>query len=88
MTGTSATVAFQIQPADTTYWSPTVTTSFTTVVNSADKGNNVVTFTKGLTVQLSPQGGGSYNLFLTGNITDNGDTYPVTGLPIGSYTPT
>jgi hypothetical protein len=36
MTGTTATVAFQIQPADTAYWTPTVTTSFVTVMNSAD----------------------------------------------------
>lgn len=87
MTGTSATVAFQIQPADTTYWSPTVTTSFVKVINSSNKGNNVVTFTQGLTVTLSPQGDGSYVVLLDGNITDSGDTYPIVGAPIGNYTP-
>jgi hypothetical protein len=87
MTGTTAVVAFQIQPADTTYWSPTVTTSFTTVVNSSNKGNNVVTFNQGLTVSLSPQGGGSYVVLLNGNINDSGDTYPIVGAPIGNFTP-
>lgn len=87
MTGTTATMAFQIQPADTAYWTPTVTTSFVTVINSADKGNNVVTFAKGLTLTLSPQGAGSYTLLLNGNIVDSGDTYPVVGQVIGSFTP-
>lgn len=87
MTGTSAQVQFQIQPSDTTYWSPTVTTSFVTVVNSAAKGNNVVIFTQGLTVTLSPQDSGSYVVLLSGNITDSGDIYPIVGAPIGQYTP-
>jgi hypothetical protein len=87
MTGTTATIAFQIQPADTTYWSPTVTTSFTTVINSSNKGNNVVTFQQGLTVTLSPQTSGGYVVLLNGNITDSGDTYPIVGAPIGTYTP-
>lgn len=86
MTSTSAMVQFQIEPTDTTYWSPTVTTSFVTVSNSADKGNNVVTFNKGLTVTLSAQTNGSYVVLLSGNITD-GDIYQIVGAPIGTYTP-
>lgn len=87
MTGTTTTVAFQIQPNDVAYWSPQVSTSFTTVTNSSDKGNDVVTFTKGLTVKLLAQTSGAYTVIVTGNITDSGDTYQVEGLTIGSYTP-
>jgi hypothetical protein len=88
MTNTTATVQFQIEPADMAYWSPTVTTSFVTVINSSNKGNNVVTFNEGLTVTLSPQSNGSYSVLLSGNITDSGDTYPIVGAPIGNYTAT
>lgn len=87
MTGSTATTAFQVEPSDTAYWSPQVSTSFTTVTNSSDKGNNVVTFTKGLTVQLLPQESGSYTVIATGNIIDSGDTYPLVGLVIGTFTP-
>jgi hypothetical protein len=47
----------------------------------------VVTFAKGLTLTLSPQGAGSYTLLLNGNIIDSGDKYPVVGQVIGSFTP-
>lgn len=87
MTATTASIAFQILPKDTSYWAPSVSISFTKVVNSSAKGNNVVTFAEGLAVTLSTQGAGGYNVFVTGNIIDGGDTYPVIGAIVGTYTP-
>jgi hypothetical protein len=87
ITSTSASVAFQIQPADTPYWTPSVSVSFTAAENAKDVGNNVVTFNAGLTLTLNPQTGGGYVLLVAGPITDNGTKYPLVGQVVGTYTP-
>jgi|TARA_R110000751_G_scaffold35861_5_gene88068 hypothetical protein len=87
MDGTTAKVAFQILPNAVAYWSPQVSTSFTTVTNNAPKGNDVVTFTEGLQVQMLPQTGGSYTVVVNGTITDSGSSYPIQSIVIGTFTP-
>jgi hypothetical protein len=87
ITSTSASVAFQIQPQDTAYWTPTVTTTFTSVSNPTAKGNAVVQFDVNLSVTLNPQQGGGFVVLVAGPITDSGSTYNLTGQPVGTYTP-
>jgi len=77
-------IAFQYNNA-TTYWSPQVSSSFTTVQNGADVGNGVVTFTEGLTVQYLPQTGGTYTVIVTGTIIDSGSKYLIKGKSLGLY---
>ncbi|MBB4952051.1 hypothetical protein H4S14_000093 [Agrobacterium vitis] len=86
MTATTAQASFQIMPTDISYWSPSVATSFVTATNATDTGNGVVIFNKGLTLQMLPQGNGSYTVIVTGNITDNGTVYPIAGMAVGTYT--
>jgi hypothetical protein len=86
MTSTSATVAFQIQPTDSAYWTPTVTTAFVSVSNPTTKGTGVVTFDVGLTVTLNPQQGGGFVVLVAGPITDSGSTYNLQGQVVGTYT--
>jgi hypothetical protein len=88
MTSTSATVAFQIQPTDAPYWTPTVTTAFVSVSNPTVKGTGVVTFDIGLTVTLNPQQGGGFVVLASGPITDSGSIYNLQGQVVGTYTPT
>ncbi|MBK9941477.1 MAG: hypothetical protein U0Z44_20015 [Kouleothrix sp.] len=68
-----------------TYWSPSLSSSNTTAVNDRDRGNAVVTFKKGLTVEYLPQAGGSYLVTVTGDIVDSGSTYTVTGKSLGTF---
>jgi hypothetical protein len=57
------------------YWQPSVSNSAPTAVNAMDRGNAIVTFTKGLTVTLTQGSGGAYTVFLNGGIIDNGTVY-------------
>lgn len=87
MNATTAQISFQVLPTGTAYWSPQVSTSFTTVSLSKDVGNDVVTFKSGLTVTLSAQIGGGYNVLLNGQISDSDSVYTQTGRLIGTYVP-
>lgn len=88
MSAAMAQVSFQVLPAGTTYWSPQVSTSVTTMSLSKDVGNNVVTFISGLTVSLSALQGGGYVVLVSGHINDSGAMYTLSGLVIGTYAPT
>lgn len=57
------------------YWSPSVGISAPKAVNAVDRGNAIVTFTKGLTVVLQQSTGGAYNVTVSGDIIDNGTLY-------------
>lgn len=81
---TSANMTFNI--IYTPYWSTKVTVSTTSAVNTRDMGNGIATFKTGLTVNLKKTSTGGYNLSVSGNIIDNGETYTFTNFPIGSYT--
>lgn len=87
ITSTSASVAFQIQPGDVAYWTPTVTTTFASVSNPTAKGNAVVQFDVNLAVTLNPQTAGGFVVLVSGPITDSGSTYNLSGQPVGSYVP-
>jgi hypothetical protein len=77
-------LAFQYNNV-TTYWSPSVSSSFTEVTNDRDRGNGVVTFTKGLLVEYLSQAGGYYTVIVTGKIIDSGSEYNLRGKPIGTF---
>ncbi|NER92714.1 MAG: hypothetical protein F6J86_02435 [Symploca sp. SIO1B1] len=80
------TTQFAFQYNNTqTFWSPSVSTGFTTATNAADVGNSIVTFTKGLTVQYLPQSAGMYTVIVTGTIIDGGTQYPLKGQFLGSF---
>lgn len=87
MDAVTAQVSFQVLPTDTPYWSPQVSTSFTTVSLGRDVGNAVVTFKSGLKVTLSAQQGGGYVVLLNGDIVDGDSVYTQSGRLIGTYTP-
>ena len=67
------------------YWAPAVSSSFTTVENDRDRGNAVVTFMKGLTVEYLPLAGGYYTVTVTGKIKDSGSIYTVSGKSLGTF---
>jgi len=67
------------------YWAPSVSSAFTTVTNDKDRGNAVVTFMEGLTVEYLPLAGGYYTVIVTGKIRDSGSVYTVTGKSLGTF---
>lgn len=67
------------------YWSPMVSSSFTSASLSKDMGNAVVTFKEGLTVDYLPQAGGMYTVTVTGEIDDGGTIYNLKGKSIGTF---
>lgn len=69
----------------TPYWAPSVSSAFTTVVNDRDRGNAVVTFMEGLTVEYLPLSGGYYTVTVTGKIKDSGSTYTLQGKSLGTF---
>lgn len=78
------TVAFQYNNV-TTYWSATVSSATQTVTLSADRGNSVVRFRKGLTLTYLAQAGGLYTVTVDGTITDSGSDYVLTGRTLGTF---
>ncbi|HWS53783.1 MAG TPA: hypothetical protein VN228_06645 [Pyrinomonadaceae bacterium] len=68
-------IAFMSPQNGFAYWSPSVAITAPKAVNATDKGNAIVTFTKGLTVTLQQSSGGVYSVFVSGDIIDNGTLY-------------
>ncbi len=67
------------------YWSPAISSANTTVTNDRDRGNAVVTFKKGLTVEYLPQAQGKYTVIVSGTIVDGGGEYVLTGKSLGTF---
>lgn len=72
--------------AGTTYWTVMLSTSVVSVVLSSKRGNAVVTFQPGLTAYLVANGSAGMNIFLTGDVIDDGTTYSMTGTFLGTFT--
>ncbi|MEM7481911.1 MAG: hypothetical protein AAF481_12120 [Acidobacteriota bacterium] len=69
----------------TIYWTVLLSSANTQVVNSKDRGNEVVTFKKGLTTDFLSQAGGAYSITATGEIVDDYTSYQITGKQLGSF---
>lgn len=69
----------------TTYWSPQVSSAFTSAENPVDVGNAVVTFMAGLTVNYRSQSAGYYTVTVDGPIKDSGTVYKLVGLTLGLF---
>lgn len=67
------------------YWSPSVSSAFTSTTLGNDIGNAVVTFKEGLKVEYLPQSGGMYTVVVNGQIEDGSSTYDLTGKSIGTF---
>lgn len=67
------------------FWQPSVSLKSTTVVNDKDRGNSVVTFMQGLTIEYKDLGGRHYTVFLTGQIKDNGKIYDFRTRRLGTF---
>lgn len=67
------------------YWSPIVNSSTKEITNDRDRGNDVVTFTKGLRVTYTPLFNGYYTVLVDGEIVDSGSTYKITGKSLGTF---
>ncbi|HEX8457913.1 MAG TPA: hypothetical protein VF656_11500 [Pyrinomonadaceae bacterium] len=79
-TNNSTTVQFYSPQNGIVWWTAAVSSALKTAVLSGDIGNAVVTFKQGLTVTYAATGtGGAYNVFLSGNIVDNGSLYTFAG---------
>lgn len=73
-------VAFDSPQNVFTWWTGTVSSSLKTATLGADMGNAIVTFQKGMTLTYQASGtSGAYNVFMNGNILDNGNLYTFTG---------
>lgn len=79
-TNNTTTVQFMAPGNGLVWWTAVVSAATKSASLTADTGNAVVTFKTGLTVTYVAAGtGGVYNVFLTGNIVDNGTNYSFTG---------
>ncbi|HKP87327.1 MAG TPA: hypothetical protein VJZ26_14580 [Blastocatellia bacterium] len=67
------------------YWAPQVSSAFPNTENDKDRGNAVVTFMQGLTVEYLPLSGGYYTIIVNGKIKDSGSTYNVQGKSLGTF---
>lgn len=73
-------VAFDSPQNAFTWWTGTVSSSLKTATLGADMGNAIVTFKKGMTLTYQASGtSGVYNVFMNGDIVDNGNVYSFTG---------
>ena len=61
----------------TLYWSPVVSINLATAVNDQDRGNAIVIFMQGLTVEYVALSGGYYTVTATGKIKDSGNIYDI-----------
>lgn len=84
ISSTYAKVSFNI--IYNVWWYASVSLSTTSCVNPKNTGNGTATFKAGLTVNLIKTSTGGYNLTVSGDIVDCGDTYRLINFPIGSYT--
>ena len=79
-TNNTTTVQFMAPGNGLVWWTAVVSAATKSASLVADTGNAVVTFKTGLTITYVAAGtGGQYNVFLTGNIVDNGTNYNFTG---------
>lgn len=67
------------------YWSPGISSANTSATNDRDRGNGVVTFKKGLTVEYLSQAQGKYTVIVSGTIVDGGGEYNLTGKSLGTF---
>jgi hypothetical protein len=67
------------------YWTVMLSTSAVDVALSSNRGNAVVTFQKGLNAHLTANGSAGFNIFLSGNIVDDGTTYSLVGTYLGTF---
>ncbi|MBB4952055.1 hypothetical protein H4S14_000097 [Agrobacterium vitis] len=77
------TIAFQT--GNVTYWTAQLSTANVNVMLSANRGNAVVTFRRGLSLQLIANGSAGFNIFLTGVVSDDGTEYSLTGAFLGTF---
>ncbi len=77
-------VYFQVE-AKSTYWTVLLSAANTRVRNAQDRGNDLVTFRKGLEVDYLAQAGGSYSIQVSGRILDDGTNYRLTGKILGTF---
>jgi hypothetical protein len=80
------TTSIQFQTNGVSYWNPTVSANLVQSTLGSDQGNSQVTFKKGLTVKYLPKSSTSYSVTVTGQIVDNGTSYNLSGLNIGTFT--
>jgi hypothetical protein len=79
-TNNTTTVQFMAPGNGLVWWTAVVSAATKSAFLVADTGNAVVTFKSGLTITYVASGtGGAYNVFLSGNIVDNGTGYSFTG---------
>ena len=79
-TNNTTTIQFMAPGNGLVWWTAVVSAATKSASLVADTGNAVVTFKTGLTITYVASGtGGVYNVFLTGNIVDNGTNYSFTG---------
>jgi hypothetical protein len=78
-------ITIVFRTGNVTYWTVMLSTSVVNVVLSSNRGNAVVTFQQGLTVHLTANGSAGFNIFLSGNIVDDGTTYSLTGTYLGTF---
>jgi hypothetical protein len=76
----STTIQFYSPQNIFVWWTAVVSNAIKSAVLAADIGNAVVTFKQGLTLTYVAGGtSGAYNVFLSGNIVDNGSLYTFAG---------
>jgi hypothetical protein len=68
-----------------TYWTVMLSTSVVSVALSSNRGNAIVTFQAGLKVYLVANGAAGFNIFLSGEVIDDGTTYKLTGTYLGTF---
>lgn len=78
------TVAFRVRGV--TYWTVLLSSADVDVALSNNRGNAVVTFHQGLAVRLTANGAAGFNLFASGTIVDDGASYALTGVFLGTFT--
>jgi hypothetical protein len=79
-TNNSTTIQFYSPQNGVVWWTAVVSNALKTAVLAGDIGNAVVTFKQGLTLTYAATGtAGAYNVFLSGNIVDNGSLYTMAG---------
>ena len=78
----STLCVFMSPPNGIQWFTQTVSNGNPKVTLHGDVGSGVVTFKKGMTIQLNSTGGNQYVVLLSGEIVDNGNQYTFTGLVI------
>lgn len=77
------TIAFRVRGV--TYWTVLLSSADVDVALSNNRGNAVVTFHNGLAVHLTANGAAGFNLFANGTIVDDGTSYVLTGVFLGTF---